>query len=221
MPDEDYTAIGIIIDKSGSMSDKVEFVVDGFNEFLGEQKEVDGRATITTTFFDSAFPPEIEKGKDLQAMEELTEEDYNPGGRTALLDAVGYTIDEMGKRFDKMGEADKPSDVILCIITDGKENSSREYKREQIKDMIEEQEEEWGWDVIFIGAGIDAFSEAGDIGVDQMKTMSSKNTKGGYQRTYAAASKAARQKRVTGGVDASWKADLDEDDSDSSVSNNT
>ncbi|MFB6262942.1 MAG: hypothetical protein ABEL76_04860, partial [Bradymonadaceae bacterium] len=116
------------------------------------------------TIFNHESPPRM-RHAELEPAEPLSEETYAPGGRTALLDAVGYTIDRMGERFDDLPEEEKPSDVLVAIITDGKENASEEYDRAQIEERIREQEQQWGWDFVYIGAGVGDFADADAMGV--------------------------------------------------------
>lgn len=217
MPDPDYTALGIVLDESGSMSSHVETAIDGYNEFLDNQKSLDaGRATLTRTIFNHEFPPRMTHA-DLGAAEPLSEETYNPGGRTALLDAVGYTIDEMGERFDAMGEADKPANVLVTIITDGKENSSQEYSASQIEDKIQQQEEEWGWEFIYIGAGVDDFADPDAMGISDQKRAKQTGDTEGVQQAYDQAAQAAanvRQKGAAGDYREGGQLDFDDGDGD-------
>lgn len=184
MPDQDHTAIGLVIDKSGSMQDNKQAAIDGYNELLSEQQKIDGRVTVFRTMFNHHFPPDI-RHESLDDFERLDDETYSPTGRTALIDAVGYTIDEMGDRFDKMDEDDKPSSVIVGVITDGKENASEEYTKEQLRSKIEQQEEEWDWEFIFIGAGIDDFSDARQMGIHTNSMISEDDGYTGYKKGVA------------------------------------
>jgi hypothetical protein len=214
MPDTDYTALGVIVDESGSMSSHKETAIDGYNEFLDNQKQLDeGRATLTRTIFSHEFPPRSQHA-ELDSAEPLSATSYQPGGRTALLDAVGYTIDEMGKRFDAMDEGDKPANVLVAIITDGKENASEEYSPSQIREMVREQEEQWGWEFIYIGAGVEDFSDPDAMGVSQdRRAMQSKDTDGvrdAYDQVAAAAAN-ARTKGTSGDFREGGRLDFDEE----------
>ena len=90
-----------------------------------------------------------------------------PRGMTALLDAVGRAINETSERLLKMAEQDRPGLVIFVIVTDGHENSSQEFTKDQIKEMIERQQKEYDWHFTFLGANQDAFAEAGGMGFDK------------------------------------------------------
>lgn len=216
MPDPDYTAIGIVLDESGSMQKHIDIAVDGFNEFLDDQKQLDeGRASLTLTTFNHEYPPKIQH-MELDSAEELSEETYSPGGRTALLDAVGYTINQMGDRFDTMDEEDKPSNVMVAIITDGKENASEEHTRSDVKSMVEEQKNEWGWEFIFVGAGIEDFADAESMGLSKDRMTTNSADQSGFKHGYdqvATASANLRRKRSVGEYQDGGRLDTsDEDD---------
>jgi len=145
--------------------------IGGFNEFLRKQKELPGTADVTLTLFNHEYDI-IQEGVPLQKIKDLDSNTYVPDGMTALLDAVGRTIDAVGNRLSKTEEDKKPEKVIVCILTDGNENQSKEYKKDQIKSKIEHQKKKYQWEFIFLGADIDAFAEAGGIGVPKLNTMS-------------------------------------------------
>lgn len=203
MPDPTYTAVGAIIDQSGSMGSHVEQVLSGYADFLREQREIDGRSTITRTLFSDAYPPDIEHD-DLASAEPLTHKTYRPGGTTALIDACCHTINAMGERFDALPEAEKPAHVVVCIITDGKENASRRFDQADLRDRIREQEETWGWEFIFIGAGIDAFAEASNYGMSEQQTYSAPEGASMMKESMACLSEAVANTR-TEGSSGNWK----------------
>lgn len=158
---EDLTEIVLIVDRSGSMASIKEDAQGGFNEFIEEQKKLEGEARVTLIQFDT----EIDTVYDNVNINEVKEYTLIPRSMTALLDAVGYTISKVGERLSNTPEEEKPSKVMVCIITDGQENSSKEYDRTKIKEMIEHQRTKYSWEFVFIGANVDAFSEAGSLGV--------------------------------------------------------
>ena len=156
------TEILCVIDKSGSMSSLVQDTIGGFNSFIEDQKKVVGEARVSLTLFDTNYDS-LYMSTPIQRVTKLTERQYCPSGMTALLDAVGKTIDEAGKEFAKRDESERPEKVIMVIITDGEENSSREYKKDALKTLIEKQMKEWNWEFIYLGANQDAFAEAGGL----------------------------------------------------------
>jgi uncharacterized protein YegL len=145
------TAITVILDKSGSMNSIRNDVIGGFNSFIEDQKKFDGEATVTLTLFDSEYNIKY-INKDIKNVDLLNTKNYVPSGNTALNDAVGRTIDELGNRLDNLKEDEKPGKVIVVIITDGEENSSREYQLKKVKEKIEHQQKIYNWEFIYIGA---------------------------------------------------------------------
>lgn len=170
-----------ITDKSGSMSDIRFDVIGGFNTMLAEQKELPGEARLTQIQFDNLYELNFQ-ARDLKTVDQLTPETYSPRGSTALLDAIGFTLDQQGHRIAKEGWADK---VIVCIRTDGQENSSKEYKIARVKEMIEHAQKH-GWVFLFSGADIDAFSVGSSLGISASGTTQySKSDPQGTMRSYA------------------------------------
>lgn len=150
--------IVMIVDKSGSMESTRNDVVGGFNAFVDEQKKVPGDAVLTLVQFDTGYLVTIDR-KPLQAIAPLTADNYVPGGGTALLDAIGKAVTALRDRTDKSDRA------IVCIMTDGQENSSHEYNKAAIKALIESMRSDRGWEFAFVGANQDAFTEAGQLGI--------------------------------------------------------
>jgi uncharacterized protein YegL len=161
---ENLTQIVFILDRSGSMGNLVSDTIGGFNAFVAEQKKLDGEAYLTTVLFDDRYEV-LHNGIDIKEVPELTTKEYNARGGTALLDALGRTINDVQGKIDGMNEELRPSKTIVVITTDGEENQSREFKQPQIKSMIEHQTKGHGWDFIFLGANIDAIKTAGDYGI--------------------------------------------------------
>lgn len=148
------TEIVVVLDRSGSMRDIGESTVNGFNKFLDEQKNSEGQAFITLVQFDDRYETKYKSIPVNEAESLILGENFKPRGTTALLDAIGRTIEEL--KTDR--------DVVFVIITDGEENSSRVYKREAIMKMIETQTQE-GWNFLFLAANQDAIKTGGSIGI--------------------------------------------------------
>jgi Mg-chelatase subunit ChlD len=165
----DYTALALVIDRSGSMQSTASDVVGSVKQLIGEQKKNSGKASLTVTQFDHAYEV-IHDFKDIQEVdEELFAKAYAPRGSTALLDAIGRTVIGLTQKLDSLAEEDKPKRVIIAIITDGLENASTEFNITQIKEMIKE-EEALGWDCMFIGATLDTIDIAKNFGFSAHKT---------------------------------------------------
>jgi len=153
------TFLGFVMDASGSMEDKSKIVEsrNSFNSMLEEQKKLSGKAYLEVMAFDHNLV-ELFQG-DLNNFKPLTEETYKPGGSTRLFDAIGTTIYKMENFIKSLDKKKKPKKVILTIMTDGEENSSKEFKAEEIKAMFEEKRKE-GWEIIFLGSSEEAIKNA-------------------------------------------------------------
>ena len=152
---DDYCHISIVIDRSGSMNSIASDTVGGLVNFVEEQKKVPGKATFSLMQFDDKFD-NVYDFSDINNVDILSQYNFQPRGMTALYDAIGKSIVEVGESLSDMDENDRPSKVIFVIITDGAENSSREYSLSQVRKMIEEQTNKYSWEFVFLGANIDA-----------------------------------------------------------------
>jgi len=164
MPKQGLTEIIVVMDKSGSMNGIRDDAIGAFNTFLEDQQKEPGEARLTLTLFDTSYNI-VQTCKDIRNVPKLDNSTYAPGGFTALLDAVGRTIDEVGKRLADTAEEKRPERVVMAIITDGQENSSKEYNRKTVTDKIKLQEETYKWEVVFLAAGLKAMAEAQNIGI--------------------------------------------------------
>ena len=188
---DNLTEVVFIIDMSGSMGPYTSDTIGGYNKLLEDQKNNPGDAVITTVFFNTAFT-KVHDRVDIKNVKPITDKEYRPAGCTAMLDAVGKTIDDIGKKLADMKEEDRPSSVIVTIITDGYENASTDYSWAQIQNMIKEQREKYNWIFTFIGANIDVMDVSNSLGIDsrlaKAYTSSSKGTDSVYTAMSAAVS---------------------------------
>jgi uncharacterized protein YegL len=155
------TDITLVVDRSGSMAHVKEDAEGGVNTFISEQGKEPGEALLTLVQFDTEYEF-LHKGMPIQ---QVPQYELIPRGMTALLDAVGKAINETGERLAKIDEGDRPGLVIFVVMTDGQENSSKEFTKAQLKKMIEKQQNEFNWHFTFLGANQDAFTEAGGMGI--------------------------------------------------------
>jgi hypothetical protein len=159
---KDLCEIILILDESGSMESCKRDTIGAVNQFISTQKKIKGEARLTLVKF-SDYYKVVNDAIDLSQAEELNESNYIPSFSTALLDAVGKTIDNTGRRLASTPEEMRPEKVIFAIITDGYENASKEFTQKQIFDMVSHQKEMYSWEFIFLGADIDAWGE--EIGI--------------------------------------------------------
>ncbi len=159
---QDHTEIVIVLDRSGSMSSIKKDMEGGLDQFFEDQKKEPGKATVTLTQFDTEYEV-VYAGKDLK---DVPKAEVTPRGGTALFDAVGRTIHDVGARLAKLDEADRPGRVIFLIITDGNENSSKEFGSAQIVALVKEQTEKYNWCFVYLGANQDALAVAKGMGIN-------------------------------------------------------
>jgi hypothetical protein len=160
---KDLCEIVIILDESGSMGSCKTDTIGGVNLFLDNQKRIRGEARVTLVKF-SDYYKIINDSVPLAEIIYLDENNYTPSNTTALLDAVGRTINSIGKRLADTPEVERPESVIFAIITDGYENASTEFSRSQVFSMVSHQRNKYSWRFIFLGADIDAWGE--EIGIN-------------------------------------------------------
>lgn len=159
-----FTELVFILDKSGSMAGLESDTIGGFNAMLQKQRAVAGECRITTVLFDNRYEL-LHDRLDIQAVSPMTDREYFVGGSTALLDAIGRAIHKLAAVQKNTAEEYRAENVMFVIITDGAENASREYSALQIKAMIEQEKEKYGWEFIFLGANMDAVETAGRFGI--------------------------------------------------------
>lgn len=159
------TELVFILDKSGSMAGLEKDTIGGFNSMLEKQKKVEGECRITTVLFDHEYTL-LHDRIDIKAVSPMTEEEYFVGGCTALLDAIGITINKLATVQKNTAEEYRADKVMFVIITDGEENASREYSAKKVRSMITKQKNENNWEFIFLGANIDAIETASRFGID-------------------------------------------------------
>lgn len=161
--------ITIVLDESSSMSSCWDTTISGFNEFVQGQKSADaGEANLTLIKFNGFQSTTVFNAVPLDSIPLLDKTLYRPSGNTNLLDAIGNAITSVNSHLSSLKKKDRPG-VIITIMTDGEENSSRNYSNTQIKEMVKAAEAA-DWTFVFLGANIDAFS------VGSMFGMTAKNS---------------------------------------------
>lgn len=179
--------MAFILDRSGSMSGLEKDTIGGFNSLIEKQKNEPGDAFVTTVLFDDQYEL-LYDHVDIKSVKPLTNKEYFPRGMTALLDAIGRTVNSIGKRLSDTPEDERPEQVIIAITTDGYENASHEFTKEKIKEMIEHQQSKYSWTFMFLGANMDAVDEASKIGIDKSFAKTYTNSAVGVDSVYTAMS---------------------------------
>ena len=153
--------IVVVLDRSGSMISIRKDMEGGFNTFIKEQQKLPGECNVTLTQFDDKYDI-VYSGKPLKDVPDL---ELVPRGATALMDAIGRTINEVGARLKGTAEAARPERVLFVIITDGGENSSHEFTKPKINEMVTHQRTKYNWEFVYIGANQDSYGEAHGYGI--------------------------------------------------------
>ena len=189
---QNYTHLSIVMDRSGSMSGIAKDMEGGIKSFIENQKKVEGEATITLAKFDDQYDVVY----DFTPISQVNDFSLNPRGGTALLDAMGRTMESVRERIKAMNSEDQPAKVIFIFITDGEENSSHTYDRNRIFEMIsdlrnsnekdENQPDEDGtvWEFVFLGANQDAIQAGGSFGIRAQASMTYSQSAQGAQNMF-------------------------------------
>jgi hypothetical protein len=200
-----YTHISVILDRTGSMETIRDDTIGGFNAFLNAQKATSGLATLTLVQFDSQDPYEVvHHFKPLADVPELTRETFVPRANTPLLDAIGRGINDLEKSLSDITEAERPSRVVMVLITDGQENASREFRKDQIEKMIKEKQEKAAWQFVFLSADLAAIGDALATGMRAASTLAHDKDSHGVGAAWAALSRSVSDYRSGNKEDVSF-----------------
>lgn len=162
---KNLTEMVFILDRSGSMQSLTDDTIGGFNAMIENQKKEEGEAFVTTVLFDDQYEL-LHDHIDIKEIQPITSKEYYARGMTALLDAVGKTINSIAGRINATHEDERPDKVLFVITTDGMENASREFVKSTVKEMIKHQQTKCSWTFMFLGANMDAVSEAASLGIN-------------------------------------------------------
>lgn len=186
----DYTHISIILDRTGSMASIRDDVIGGFNTFLAEQKQQGGKATLTLVQFDSQDPYEVvHHFRPLETVPELDRHTYVPRASTPLYDAIGRGITDLEQSLARLQAEGAPSKVMMVIITDGYENASQEFTRDQVAKMIQEKQNQDGWQFIFLSAAWESMQDVQSMGVSDDVCLAFVADAPGQEKMWASLSK--------------------------------
>ena len=206
------TELVFVLDRSGSMGGLEKDTIGGYNSFVAKQQEECGDANLTTVLFDGQYEL-LHDRVDIKNVSQLTDKEYFARGTTALLDAVGKTIVDIGNKLESTKESERPSKVLFVITTDGHENASKEYSATLVKQMIERQTNVYNWEFLFLGANIDAVGAARDLGIRENCAVDFCCDSAGVALNYEVmaqeVAKFRREKSCK--MESSWKAKITED----------
>ena len=180
---ENLTELVFILDRSGSMGGLESDTIGGFNSMMEKQQSQEGDCRITTVLFDHAYEV-LHDRLDLKAVSPITDKEYFVRGNTALLDAVGKTINNIANAQKQSKPEYRAGKVLFFITTDGMENASREFNYSQVKSLIENKKNKYNWEFIFLGANIDAVETANRFGIAQNRAQNFHNDSEGIATNY-------------------------------------
>lgn len=204
------TELVFILDKSGSMAGLETDTIGGFNAMLKKQQNAEGEALVTTVLFNHHYEL-LHDRINVRGISPITENDYEVGGTTALLDAIGSTIQKIVNVQKRTSEEERADKVLFVITTDGMENASQEYSADKIKKMVQFQKENFSWEFMFLGANIDAISTASRFGIDEDFAVDYHADNVGTQLNYEAVSEAVTSLRRGKKLNRSWKEGIERD----------
>ncbi|MBQ1478309.1 MAG: VWA domain-containing protein [Erysipelotrichaceae bacterium] len=212
------TELVFILDRSGSMSGREEDVIGGFNSTLEQQKEASEKCFVTTILFSDDYET-VHDRLDIREVKKMERRDFQVGGCTALIDAIGKTIEHISDIHRYIRKEDVPERTLFVIMTDGMENASRKYSSEEVKRMIS-QKKECHWEFLFLGANIDAVETAKTFGIREDRAVNYHNDRKGISATFGGVKSfmktfmntALEDEEVEACLGAgAWRAEADED----------
>lgn len=207
---KNLTELVFILDRSGSMTGLESDTIGGYNAMLEKQKKEMGEAVMTTVLFDDNYEL-LHDRVNLKDVGAITDKEYFVRGSTALLDALGLTINNVGETLRCTPEEERPENVLFVITTDGMENASREFTFEKVRKMIENQKRKYSWEFVFLGANIDAEKTAKSFGINRDRATNYVPDSKGTRLNYEVLNKIVTSVRECGHVSSDWDNSINED----------
>lgn len=204
------TEIVFILDRSGSMAGLEADTIGGFNAMIEKQRKEEGECLVSTVLFDN-YSEVLHDRIKLSEIKPMTDKEYTVRGCTALIDAIGGAIHHIGNVHKYARPEDVPAHTMFIITTDGMENASRKYTADRVKQMIERQKENYGWEFLFIGANIDAVETAVRYGIGSDRAVNYHADGQGTQIVYESVSRAVCSMRNCDAVSDDWGKEIDAD----------
>ncbi|MFC9436223.1 VWA domain-containing protein [Nocardia sp. NPDC057030] len=194
MTNPDLTLIAVLLDRSGSMQSIKSDTEGGFNAFIEEQRKVPKTIEVTLARFDTEYEC-VYANRPLAQVPPL---DLQPRGMTALYDAVGRLVTDVGAELAKRPEAERPGTVIVVVLTDGHENSSSEWSHIAVKSLITQQQDVYSWNFLFLGANMDAVAIGTRMGFDPGNSITYAAAPQGVSGVFRAASASSARIQKSG-----------------------
>ena len=204
------TEIVFILDRSGSMAGLEDDTIGGFNAMVEKQKKEQGEAVLSAVLFSDDNRVLYDR-VDIQKVEPMTDRQYQVGGCTALLDAIGGAVHHIANVHKYAREEDRPGKTIFVITTDGMENASRAYTYEEVQRMVKHEQEKYGWEFLFLGANMDAISAARSFGIRPDRAVRYQCDGEGTALNYRVLSGAVSGIRRHGQIEEDWSRPIAED----------
>ena len=206
----DLTELVFILDRSGSMAGLEDDTIGGFNAMVARQKKEPGQALLSAVLFSDESTVLYDR-VDIRKVEPMTEQQYQAGGCTALLDAVGGAVRHIANVHKYAREEDRPGRTIFVITTDGMENASRRFLLREVQQMIAREQEEHGWEFLFLGANIDAVSVATDFRIRPDRAVRYCGDSDGTALNFRVVSETVSRMRRHESVGSDWSAPIEAD----------
>ncbi len=204
------TEIVFILDRSGSMAGLEDDTIGGFNAMVEKQKKEEGEALLSTVLFSNSSTVLYDR-VDIKKIEPMTERQYQVGGCTALLDAIGSAVHHIANVHKYAREEDRPEKTIFVITTDGMENASQVYTYDEVQRMVKQEQEQYGWEFLFLGANMDAISAARSFGIRPDRAVRFRNDGAGTELNYEVVSEAVSCVRRRRSIAKDWSRPIAED----------
>ena len=203
------TELVFILDRSGSMNGLESDTIGGLHALIEKQRKEDGECFVTTVLFDNELKT-LHDRVPLGDIKKMTEEDYYVGGCTALIDAIGTSVEKISDIHRYIRAEDVPAHTMFVIITDGMENASRRFSSKEVKKMIEKRKKD-GWEFLFIGANIDSVETASHFGISEDRAVNYRADKKGTAVAYECVARAVGAVRKCAPLEPSWCESIEED----------
>lgn len=184
MTKKGYTHLTLVVDESGSMDSLRDDVITSINNLVDEHSE----KNLTVSIF--TFSNVVTQGQSFvkaNKFDKLTRANYKPDGLTALNDAIGWAVERTGTHLAEIKESQRPSKVLVAVMTDGQENNSKDYGVTKVREMVERHTNTYNWEFLFLGANIDAQVTSKSYGMRE--SVQFEPTRGGVKAAYTVLSK--------------------------------